>query len=183
MNNDLNITLLYNIIQTMTIGYVYKLVCKDINAKEIYIGSTMNINQRRRAHKNRCNDINDKCHNIHVYQYIRQNGGWENWESIIVETFEYNEKYELKNRERFHLEQLQAKLNKQIPNRTDVEYRSANIEQIAHRDKQYRDANKEHIKQHKGLKHMCECGVEYTHCHKSRHEKSKKHLAHINKPA
>ncbi len=98
----------------MTIGYVYKLVCKDINAKEIYVGSTVNMNQRRRQHKNACNSEKNNTYNLSVYVYIRENGGWGNWESVIVETVEYNEKHELKLRERFHLEELKATLNTEL---------------------------------------------------------------------
>lgn len=129
----------------MKIGYVYKLVCKDINVKEIYIGSTVNINQRRRQHKNCCNKTTNPDHNIHVYEYIRENGGWDNWDSIVVEQFEFNEKHELRARERFHLEDLKATLNKTIPTRTQTEYREVNKDKYTLYKKQYYEDNKESI--------------------------------------
>ena len=171
----------------MTIGYVYKLVCKDINAKEIYVGSTVNMNQRRRQHKNACNSEKNKHYNYPVYQYIRANSGWENWESVIVETVEYNEKHELKLRERFHLEELKATLNKLCPHRTPteiVEYDKAHRERYYNEHKEYlkerrqihNEEHKEQIKQVRGQKYTCECNTEYTRCHKARHEMSRKHL-------
>ena len=51
------------------------------------------------------------------------------------------------------------------------EYNKNNKEQLS----EYYKANKEHISQQKGQKHTCVCGKEYTHNHKSRHEKSMFH--------
>jgi len=58
-------------------------------------------------------------------------------------------------------------------------YREKNKEQIAERDKLYREKNKERIKAHKSRVCVCDCGTEYTHSHKSRHLRSKKHQAYI----
>ena len=126
---------------------MYKLVCKDIEVKEIYVGSTVNINERRRTHKCSCNKASSKGYNLYVYQYIRRNGGFENFEIIVIETIEYNEKHELKARERVHMEELKATLNKQVPNRTRDEYVQQNKEHINVQRKQYRQENKAEIQE------------------------------------
>lgn len=45
----------------------------------------------------------------------------------------------------------------------------------------YNLKNKDNLKIYKSKKHICECGMPYTIGHKSRHEKTKKHLSNSNK--
>ena len=145
-------------------GFVYKLVCKDINVKECYVGSTGNTRIRKAHHKSDCNNVNGKNFNFRVYQYIRENDGFQNWELIVLETVQYNQKFELRARERHHMELLGATLNSQVPNRTSDEWHldnaenvqqqkkqhyQDNAEKIKQQVKQYRGDNLEHIKQHK----------------------------------
>ena len=40
--------------------------------------------------------------------------------------------------------------------------------------------NKNIINNKQSQKHNCQCGGKFTQCHKSRHEKSKKHCHYIN---
>jgi hypothetical protein len=67
------------------IGFVYKLVCKDVNATEVYVGSSTSLRNRRSGHKSGCNNVNDKRYNFRVYQHIRANGGWDNWQLLPIE--------------------------------------------------------------------------------------------------
>jgi len=55
-------------------------------------------------------------------------------------------------------------------------YRENNKEKIKEAKKKYYGNNKEKIKAFKNAKHLCECGVYYTHNHKKRHERSKRHI-------
>jgi hypothetical protein len=128
---------------------IYKLCCKDVNVKEIYIGSTINFKRRKCCHKSSCNNINSKKYNLKVYKYIRANGGFQNWDMIIIEKYqECNDKLELKQRERYYVELLQSSLNMCIPSRTIKEYKQDNKEKIKEKDKQYYINNKEQIKEH-----------------------------------
>jgi hypothetical protein len=63
---------------------IYKIACKDQTIKDIYVGHTTNFTQRKYAHKTNC--INEKSTNykLKVYEFIRNNGGWENWEMIEI---------------------------------------------------------------------------------------------------
>ena len=74
------------------IGFVYKLVCKDVNVTEVYVGSSTSLRNRRYAHKSCCTRENSKQHNLRVYQYIRANGGW-NWNLLVIERVEFEFKY------------------------------------------------------------------------------------------
>ena len=98
---------------------IYKLVHKnDQDNENIYIGSTTNFRGRKYEHRNNCLNEKIKKHNFKIYQFIRENGGWDEWEMIAVENYPCESKRELEIRERFHIETLKAKLNKIIPTRT-----------------------------------------------------------------
>ena len=78
---------------------IYKLCCKDISIKEIYIGSTTNFNRRKQQHKSNCNNSD-----YNVYQFIRNNGNWQNWSMIEIENINVNNKRKLETKEREYIE-------------------------------------------------------------------------------
>ena len=124
---------------------VYKICCNDINITDCYVGSTTNLIERRRTHKGACNNENSKHSNYNVYKFIRDNGGWGNWTVVLVESYpECKSKKELHKFERYHMEQLEAKLNSQVPGRTLKEYYQNNSEKI----KEYYQNNSEKFKEY-----------------------------------
>ena len=159
--------------------YVYKLYHSDY--PEFYIGSTFNFKKRRGYHKSDCNNPNSPKYNRILYQYIRNNGGYDSWNYQILEhiTTSIN-KYELHDLERKAIHDMKPSLNIQLPNRTAEQYRQDNRELLNQNMKQYYQNNKQAIKQYKSEKLLCACGKQYTRNHKARHEKSKKHLNYIN---
>lgn len=132
----------------MKTGIIYKLVSSDIEVKECYVGSTMNFRTRKCHHKSDCNNENSKNHHFNVYQYIRANGNWDNWNMIQIEEMQFNNRRELHARERYWIETLKATLNKVVPTRTMNEYRQVNAEHFKKYTKQYYLDNSEHIKQY-----------------------------------
>ncbi len=126
---------------------IYKLCCNNPEIKEIYIGSTTNFRQRKCGHKSCCNNINDKHYNVYVYQFIRDNGGWDNWDMVLIEKYAATDKRDLHTKERHWIETLGSNLNKIIPTRTDQEYYQNNKESIKDHVKQYSVKNKDKIKQ------------------------------------
>ena len=158
---------------------VYKICCNDINIKDCYVGSTTNLNERRRQHKSRCYNENSKKYNYNVYKFIRDNGGWSNWVVVLVESYsECNSREELLKFERYHMEKLESTLNSCIPGRTQKEYDKDNAEKIKERQKEYYQNNTEQIKER--TKEQVECEFCKSIIRKdglSRHHKSKKCLA------
>ena len=63
----------------MNFSCVYSFQCKDKEVKEFYIGSTKEYSDRRSKHKYKYNNN----YTYPLYQFIRQNGGWDNWEMIV----------------------------------------------------------------------------------------------------
>lgn len=50
----------------------------------VYSGSTQYPTKRNSHHKYRCHNANDPGHNYPLYQYMRANGGFDNFEMVIV---------------------------------------------------------------------------------------------------
>jgi len=125
---------------------IYKLVHKeDIYDENIYIGHSTNMVQRKRQHKKCCCNPNNKEYNDKKYQYIRENGGWDKWDMILVEKYPCNDVNEAKARERHWIKELKSKLNIYEPCRTMKEWREDNKEKIKEQYIKYREANKQKI--------------------------------------
>jgi hypothetical protein len=128
---------------------IYKIVCDDLNIKDVYVGHTTNFSKRKISHKSACNNINGKSYHLNVYQCIRYNQGWDNWSMIEIEKYKCNDKYEACKRERHFIESLKATLNQNIPSRTDLEYRIDNKDKILEYKADYRINNKDKIQQYR----------------------------------
>lgn len=85
-------------------GLIYKIMPKDRNKNECYIGSTINFEQRKQCHKTRSPTYDSK-----LYNYIRKNGGWDNFEMVLIENYPCKSRKELRARERFFIEEYRLK--------------------------------------------------------------------------
>ena len=158
----------------MPIYTFYKIVCKDENIKDCYVGRTKNLKRRWNNHKSICNNENRSEYNFKLYQFIRENGNIDNWDIIEIEKNEYDDKNEVDLKERFWIKELNANLNIQIPSRTRKE-----------RNKEYRDKNKDRLKDYKKEyreknKITCECGCEIFNGNLARHFRTKKHIDYLS---
>ena len=133
------------------------------------VGSTTNFQRRKTEHKNRSN--NNK-NNLKVYVYIRENGGWDNWDMVEVERYEATDKGNLHSRERYWIETLKSNLNGVIPTRTLKEYYEANKEASNKQCKEHYEANKEAINE----RVTCECGSVVVKQYLTRHKLTDKHI-------
>ena len=147
---------------------IYKLVCNDLSVTDCYVGHTTNWIKRKGMHKSNCCNEKYKYSNLKVYQFIRENGGWDNWNMVQIEEHCCNNKREAGLRERYWYEQLNGTLNSQYPSRTQKEYQKeyaveyyhtneeklkeykkewyeTNIKKIKENAKEYRKANKDAI--------------------------------------
>ena len=133
-------------------GCVYRIQHKtDLNLMT-YIGSTLNFSVRRVAHKSRCNNNNNNNgYNIPLYQYIREHGGWQNWEMIEI----YHGDNYLKMEQDLIKENFDNLLNNVIPGRTKAEYHVDNREHLIEKCKQWVKDNKEHRSQWQKEKVPC----------------------------
>ena len=176
---------------------IYKIECNDINVKECYIGSTKDFMKRRYCHKSKYK----MGSNLKVYQFIRNNGGWENWTMKSIINYPCNSKRELEMKEQEIIKSFDNTLNlwsaytsieerkiqlkkkgrkhyienaEKIKERTK-QYYIDNTEEIKERTKQYNIDNAEKIKARQSEKIQCECGRWCRRNHIARHRKSKIH--------
>ena len=135
--------------------HFYKIVCRDLNIKDCYVGHTTDFNTRKHQHKRTCYDEKDPIHyNFYVYQFIREHGGWENWDMILIDTLECENNLKARAKEREFIEEIKPTLNQiKKPYRTEEEattYRrehyAQNSEEIKQKNRQYRIDNPEKTK-------------------------------------
>jgi len=169
---------------------IYKIVPKD-NNDYCYIGSTVDFKSRKNQHKSMCNNPNSKLYNIPIYKHIRKNGGWEEYEMILIEYYPCETKLELHKRERQCKEIYNDNLGYNIPSRTDKEYREDNKEKRAERSKKWIQNNKEkhqkykkeyNIKNKEKLAEKIECSICKCYIRKdnmTRHTQTKKHQSNL----
>lgn len=87
--------------------HVYLIRCKDTDkCNGEYIGSTCNLYDRSRLHKSDC--IISKSI---LYRTIRENGGWENWEMVILRTYLNITSARICIKEQQYMDILDTKLN------------------------------------------------------------------------
>ena len=111
-----------------------------------YVGSTTNFTHRKSTHKTTCNNPKDKNHNIKIYKFIRDNGGWDEFNMILIENFKCSDANELRAREQHWFNEFKPNLlNVQCPTRTLVQYKLDNKVEIATQRAKYSQDNKAKI--------------------------------------
>lgn len=146
---------------------IYKIVCDDDN-RLIYVGSTTDFTRRKSQHKHSCNMESNSAYNFKLYKMIRENGGWDNFTMVQVESFPCQNGNESRARENFIMNELKCTMNSNKPftGLTHAEY-----------DKQYYIDNKIEYNKKKSVKVKCVCGCMISKRNTSTHKKTGKHNA------
>jgi hypothetical protein len=87
---------------------IYKIYCKDETINDIYVGHTTNFIQRKYSHKIACNSLQN---NVKIYNTIRNNGGWNNWNMVEIAKYNCKDATEARIKEQEHYDELKANLN------------------------------------------------------------------------
>tara|TARA_Y100000361_G_scaffold56790_1_gene49622 strand:+ start:12443 stop:13168 length:726 start_codon:yes stop_codon:yes gene_type:complete len=182
----------------------YKISCKDSNIIDTYIGHTTNFIQKKHTHKINCEKENN---NYKLYNCIRENGGWNNWNMTIIDFHNCKDIYETKQILTRYIKEFKSTLNNiqplplKEPMLNTIEYNNSD----SHYDKykfyckkcnyscdKKSDFNK-HInsKKHNAIECykndsinslICKCGKTYKHSSSFyRHTKQCKNKIDINK--
>jgi hypothetical protein len=152
---------------------IYEIVCKDVNITQRYIGSTTNLIKRRNSHKTCCNNEKSKEYNYYVYQFIRENGSFDNWDVVLIEqVIDCKDNENLHKRERHYIESLKAELNKKIPLRTQKEYDVDNREKKKEYRKEYNENNRYELNECQRA-YRANNNEKYNECQRAYHEKNK----------
>ena len=116
---------------------IYKLF--KINSNDCYIGKTRNISKRMALHKYYC-----KSSTYKLYEFMRANGGFNNFEFEILETNIPEEQGNAK--ERYYYNLYSPSLNSNVPNRSPQEsklnYRTKNRLEIIEKVRNWQRENR-----------------------------------------
>ena len=150
---------------------IYIIKSKDLSLHDCYIGSCKNMRNRMVGHKYSCNNENSKHYNINVYQFIRANGGWDNFEMVQIASVWNKATKSLVEIEQDYIDYYKSNLNmlrayltdeqkkeeqkerhiKYSENNRDMllkyyrEYYYSNRENLLEKCKKYQDKNKDKI--------------------------------------
>ena len=132
--------------------YFYKIVCKDTSITDCYVGHTTDFTKRKSQHKSNSNNQKHKEYYYFVYQFIRNNGNWDNFEMVLINVECCENGFVARQRERFYKEQLKATLNIHRPfvNAEEAIETKMQLNELYKENgywQNYRDKHKEHIKQ------------------------------------
>ena len=85
---------------------VYKIFCKDDTIQDTYIGHTKNFETRKTNHMKDSLTSSNK-----LYDFIRNHGGWYNWDMVILGSYRCRNKGEASRVEWFWWNKLDGSLN------------------------------------------------------------------------
>lgn len=103
--------------------HIYKIVCKDKTITDCYVGHTTNLKLRQTNHRDKCNPNHCKS-GIKLYMFIREHGGWSNWEIQIIDHYPTCEnKSQATIREQEWIEKINPTLNDRKATATAEELR------------------------------------------------------------
>ena len=136
----------------------------------LYVGSTTDFTKRKYQHKQYSLNVHNNEHrhfHIKLYKTIRENGGWDHFNMIIIKEFPCNNKTELLIEEDKILREMKTLLNTYNAYQSDEDYKKMKSK----KNKKYRDTHRDVLLN----KTNCECGGHYCYKSKERHMKTKKH--------
>ncbi len=91
--------------------YIYKLTHKNEEIKHFYIGSTTNIRDRKYRHYYNSISAGNTHYGLFVYRFIRETGGFDEWNFEILETRKYIDRIEQRISEQKYITDLNPYLN------------------------------------------------------------------------
>ena len=93
----------------------YKIYCLDPSINDMYIGHTTNFVQRKHAHKQGCKNAKSSNYTCKLYNFIRANKGWDNWNMEIIAFHNCEDHYSARKIEQKYFEEYNATLNSIAP--------------------------------------------------------------------
>jgi len=93
----------------------YKIYCIDPSVNDMYIGHTTNFVQRKHAHKQGCKNTKSSNYNCKLYNFIRANKGWDNWNMEIIAFHNCDDHLSARKIEQKYFEEYNATLNSLAP--------------------------------------------------------------------
>ena len=147
------------------VSCIYRISHKlDYENENVYIGSTVDLYKRKREHKHSCINEKSKNYKFKLYQYIRENGGWDNFQFTILRVCNDADKKVLIKLEQSFIDVYEPTLNTNSASQTKYEWYEIHKERI---NKQKREVIE------------CECGKFSVRASIARHRKTKHHQEYL----
>jgi hypothetical protein len=139
---------------------IYKIQHKELD-ELLYVGSTTHFRNRKVRHKSTCYDANGIAYNYKLYSTIRDNGGWDSFNMVIVKEFPCENKRQAEAEEDRVMREMKSSLNMKRAYLTpdekqeklreysigySREYRNKYKEQVRTAERNYRKNNPDKIK-------------------------------------
>ena len=162
-------------------GKIYQII--DNAYTKCYIGSTtVPLSKRLAKHREMYKRYLDgKCHKQMTSTDLFEEFGVKNCKIELIELFPCLSKEELIKREG-HFIRTTPCVNRFIPDRSKTQYIIDTKEKKVEYDKQYREDNRDKLKQKRkeaydrSAGYVCKCGTTYHYTNKAHHIKSKTHM-------
>jgi len=156
---------------------IYKCYCKDNSVKDIYIGSTIDLEKRIKFHKK---DYDEKPA-IKLYNCMKLNGGFSNWVFESLEENKAEDRTSIRQREQYYMNELKPSLNSVRAYLTSEERRVIRNKARAKYREKYPEKTKYWNDKISKWRWTCDvCNQEYSYTIKARHLKTKKHNDNVN---
>ena len=107
-------------------GFIYVLKSKDTKILDCYIGSTKDLEKRKIQHFYSCRHNSNRK----LYNFINNNGGYNNWYIEVIKNIQNITRQDLKKEEKEFILKYKPTLNKNIPLQTNKEWRSKNKDRL-----------------------------------------------------
>jgi hypothetical protein len=121
---------------------------------------------------------------IEEQKYINDNNSILNANKAFMtkeDRYTYMKQYRINNPEQVkESDKKYRETHKEEIKEMQKKYRETHKEELIESSKMYRETHKEEINAKKKEKTICECGGCYTNCHKARHFKTNRHIAHFS---
>ena len=100
---------------------IYKIQHKD-NNDLLYVGHTTNFTKRKYEHKYNVNNQKGKEYNHKVYQMIRENGGWDDFNMVVIKDFPCENNRQAEAEEDRIMREMKATMNERRAFHSQKEY-------------------------------------------------------------
>lgn len=165
----------------------YKISCKDDSISDLYIGHTTNFVQRKNGHKQSCNNSKSANHACKLYEFIRHNGGWDNWRMDIIAHHECQDHSHARTKEQEYFIYYHATLNSIEPmprpissHEDDICGQVCDLLENGQTNKNPTATHANNVIRRTPTEYVCHCGNSYKH-RQSLHTHKKRCSVDINK--
>ena len=117
---------------------------ENLTNEVLYVGSTKNLKQRKKRHKE---DSRNEFNKLKLYLHIRENGGFSNFDLFPIEILLCKDKIDARIREQYWINQFNTTLNSIRAYRSPEEYQEY-CESRNQYQKGYNSKNKENVKEY-----------------------------------